>query len=108
MSEIKNESINFKYWDEMTPEERVQFDLDMWTDKKPDEGGPECVIKFFPLSAAALQTTIQTLDALSDAMALDAEKHDIRNEWDCLEANYLLELLNFGQSQTRGRFDLRS
>ena len=78
MSEIKNESINFKYWDEMTPEERVQFDLDMWTDKKPDEGGPEC---------------IQTLDALSDAMALDAEKHDIRNEWDCLEANYLLELL---------------
>ena len=73
MSEIKNESINFKYWDEMTPEERVQFDLDMWTDKKPDEGGPECVIKFFPLSAAALQTTIQTLDALSDAMALDAE-----------------------------------
>ena len=41
MSEIKNESVNFKYWDEMTPEERVQFDLDMWTDKKPDEGGPE-------------------------------------------------------------------
>ena len=102
MSEIKNESINFKYWDEMTPEERVQFDLDMWTDKKPDEGGPECVIKFFPLSAAALQTTIQTLDALSDAMAQDAEKHDIRNEWDCLEANYLLELLKLRSKSNAG------
>lgn len=93
MSEIKNESVNFKYWDEMTPEERVQFDLDMWTDKKPDEGGPECVIIFFPLSAEALRTTVQTLDALSDAMALDAEKHDSRNEWECLDVPYLLRLL---------------
>ena len=93
MSEIKNESVNFKYWDEMTPEEREQIDLEMWTDKKPNEGGPESVIKFLPLEAAALHTTIQTLDVISDAVAQDAEKHDIRNEWECLDVPYLLGLL---------------
>ena len=102
MSEIKNERVNFTYWEEMTPEERVQFDLDMWTDKKPDEGGPESVIKFLPLSGAALRTTVQTLDAIGDAMAQDAEKHDIRNEWDCMEANYLLELLKLRSKSDAG------
>ena len=57
MSENENESVSFQYWDEMTPEEQEQNDLEMWTGKLPDEGGPESVIKYLPLDATAVHTT---------------------------------------------------
>lgn len=93
MSKIENESVSFKYWDEMTPEEQEQNDLEMWTGKLPDEGGPESVIKYLPLDATAVHTTMRTLETICDALAQDAEIHRIRNEWECMEVNYLLELL---------------
>ena len=102
MSEIKNESINFKYWDEMTPEEQEQNDLEMWTGKLPDEGGPESVIKYLPLDATAVHTTMRTLETICNALARDAEIHRIRNEWECMEVNYLLELLKLRSKSNAG------
>ena len=102
MSKIENESVSFKYWDEMTPEEQEQNDLEMWTGKLPDEGGPESVIKYLPLDATAVHTTMRTLETICDALAQDAEIHRIRNEWECMEVNYLLELLKLRSKSDAG------
>ena len=102
MSENENESVSFQYWDEMTPEEQERNDLVMWTGKLPDEGGPESVIKYLPLDATAVHTTMRTLETICNALARDADIHRIRNEWECMEVNYLLELLKLRSKSDAG------
>lgn len=93
MAEINNECANFKYWEEMTPEEQEQVDLAMWAGKQPNEGGPESVIKFLPLDASAVCTTVQTLETIRDALASDAKARALQNEWNCMDVDYFFKLL---------------
>ncbi len=91
MEEIHNDFI-MSY--EMTPDEREQCFIKIWKGAQPDEGGSVCVLKYLSLDAAAVRTTVETLVAVRDAIALDAETHGLQNEWDHMEASYLLKLLD--------------
>lgn len=93
MNEIKNESANFKSWDKLTPEEQEQFDLGMWTGVQPNSAGAESVFKYLPLDPSAVCTTVQTLATLRAAVALDAEAHGLHDDWQHMDADYVLKLL---------------
>ncbi len=99
MEEIHND---FIMSDEMTPDERERSYIEIWKDTQPDDGGSVCVLKYLSLDAAAVRTTVETLAALRDAIASDAEAHGFHNEWEHMEASYLFKLLDLRMKSDAG------
>lgn len=99
MEEIHND---FIMSDEMTPDERERSFIEIWKNTQPDDGGSVFVLKYLSLDAAAVHTTVETLVAVRDAIALDAETHGLQNEWDHLEVPYLLKLFDLRMKSDAG------
>ena len=89
--------------DEMTAEEQNQYWLNRWVKTLPGEGTPESVKKNFPVEPEPLLTTVRTLEMALDYLAREMATNGFRDELPCMDANYLLHLLQTSTLPEQGK-----
>lgn len=87
-------------WPEMTEAQKLEVERIQWEETTPGDGSDTAIFKYLPLSAAAISTTIETLEAIRAAMAADAAAQGIRDEWPQFQCEYVLR-----QLRQRRRYD---
>ena len=87
-------------WPEMTEAQKLEVESIEWEETTPGDGSDTSIFKYLPLSATAISTTIETLEAIRAAMEENAAAHKIDNEWRHLDGEYILR-----QLRQRQRYD---
>lgn len=87
-------------WPEMTEAQKLEYEKIEWNETTQGDGDEVSVFKYMPLSSAALNTTIETLEAIRAALEENAAAHKITNEWRHLDDEYILR-----QLRQRRRYD---
>ena len=77
--------------EEWTPEEREEYERRIW--ETAQSGTLEHVMKTMEMSEEALYALINSLEAIRAALIAEAEAEGLRDEWQYVDGEYLLQVL---------------